>query len=275
MVISALAGERRFAAAVARRLESLGALTRGDRRAATGADLSQFNFDTKYGRTALKKLLTAVSFEQQPPPGVDLPAIVTGTPLEGLNVSDIHSSLTHTLQQIGLLDDGPGANVPVTKFLNRLLGAPVGMQNVLFGYYTAIFDADISQARRTGVFNEGVSDIKGNVSMLKDPEIVYTNAALGIETTLHSLSVDRGLSFMDAKAMFENAQSASGDQAAVAGQDDDDDLDGFIEEDDGDGEDDNQTGFYRVRSGLALVLMHRTYSRLLQRNPIHSVLMYT
>jgi hypothetical protein len=179
------------------------------------------------------------------------------------------------LQQIGLLDDGPGANVPVTKFLNRLLGAPVGMQNVLFGYYTAIFDADISQARRTGVFNEGVSDIKGNVSMLKDPEIVYTNAALGIETTLHSLSVDRGLSFMDAKAMFENAQSASGDQAAVAGQDDDDDLDGFIEEDDGDGEDDNQTGFYRVRSGLALVLMHRTYPRLLQRNPIHSVLMYT
>ena len=47
-VISKLAGERRFASAVARRLESLGALTRGDRRAATGADLSAFNFETKY-----------------------------------------------------------------------------------------------------------------------------------------------------------------------------------------------------------------------------------
>lgn len=52
LVISALAGERRFAAAVARRLESLGALTRGDRRAATGADMSQFNFDTKYAIAA-------------------------------------------------------------------------------------------------------------------------------------------------------------------------------------------------------------------------------
>ena len=49
-----LGGEQRFAAAVARRLQSLGALTRGDRRAASGVDLSESNFDSPLGRKSLR-----------------------------------------------------------------------------------------------------------------------------------------------------------------------------------------------------------------------------
>ena len=49
-LISDLAGERRFASTVAKRLESLGALTHGDRRATETRDLSQFNIDNKYGK---------------------------------------------------------------------------------------------------------------------------------------------------------------------------------------------------------------------------------
>jgi hypothetical protein len=36
---------------------SLGALTRGDRRAAHAMDLSSFNLDTKYGKDALELVL--------------------------------------------------------------------------------------------------------------------------------------------------------------------------------------------------------------------------
>ena len=46
-LISTLSGEHRFASIVAKRLESLGALTHGDRRATESRDLSRYNIDTK------------------------------------------------------------------------------------------------------------------------------------------------------------------------------------------------------------------------------------
>lgn len=54
LMVTELGGEKRFASAVARRLQSLGALTRGDRRAASGIDLSESNLDNPLGRKALR-----------------------------------------------------------------------------------------------------------------------------------------------------------------------------------------------------------------------------
>jgi len=73
-LISNLAGEKRFASIVAKRLESLGALTHGDRRATESRDLSQFNIDTKYGRHALEIVMKNIAHGPQgtkplvPPP---------------------------------------------------------------------------------------------------------------------------------------------------------------------------------------------------------------
>lgn len=63
LLVTDLGGEQRFASSVARRLELLGAMTRGDRRGGHGAaaDLVQYNLDTAIGHTALALMLDAVS----------------------------------------------------------------------------------------------------------------------------------------------------------------------------------------------------------------------
>jgi hypothetical protein len=61
MVITNLGGERRFASAVSKRMASLGALTKGDRRAASGTDMSDFDIDSVFGKRALGRVYTALS----------------------------------------------------------------------------------------------------------------------------------------------------------------------------------------------------------------------
>ena len=60
LLMTNLGGERRFAAQLAKRLQHLGALTKGDRRAADAANLSSFDFQTKYGRKALERLVESI-----------------------------------------------------------------------------------------------------------------------------------------------------------------------------------------------------------------------
>src|SRR6185369_5912215 len=106
-----LGGEKRFSSTIARRLGSLGALTKGDRRSADSGDLAKYNFETEEGRAALCLVLRRI-VESDNVPGLANPR--------------------QTLRDIGLLvmrDGGEEVrkedetNIP--RFLNRLLALNV------------------------------------------------------------------------------------------------------------------------------------------------------
>lgn len=153
-LISDLAGERRFASTVAKRLESLGALTHGDRRATETRDLSQFNIDNKYGRTALEAVMKTIM-------GYEKPLVQPPQDYKG----DFFKDVAGALVGVGLIVNSeamPGVLSldkdynNISKFLNRILGMPVELQNRLFKYFTDTLAAIIGQAKKLGRFDLGI-----------------------------------------------------------------------------------------------------------------------
>jgi hypothetical protein len=158
-LISELAGEKRFAATVAKRLESLGALTHGDRRATESRDLSRFNIDNKYGRSALENVIRSICNLEKPM--ARIPKNYTGNFMEDsrdalLGVGMIvYNSITSSFYP-----DKDYNNI--NKFLNRLLGCPVHLQNALFTFFSDVLSAVILDAKRNGKWDMGILDLGSN-----------------------------------------------------------------------------------------------------------------
>uniref|UniRef100_A0A672Z7B3 Protein strawberry notch homolog 2 n=1 Tax=Sphaeramia orbicularis TaxID=375764 RepID=A0A672Z7B3_9TELE len=147
-LISELAGERRFASIVAKRLESLGALTHGDRRATESRDLSKYNFENKYGTKALDKITKAIlgHIENKVPPPKGYPG---GEAMFFRGMSKCVN--------FGCLSAPKGTqDCSITKFLNRILGLEVHKQNYLFQYFTDNFDYLIEKDKKEGKYDMGI-----------------------------------------------------------------------------------------------------------------------
>uniref|UniRef100_A0A7M5XKE9 Uncharacterized protein n=1 Tax=Clytia hemisphaerica TaxID=252671 RepID=A0A7M5XKE9_9CNID len=204
-LISELAGEQRFASIVAKRLESLGALTHGDRRATETRDLSRYNFDTKYGRQALDVVLKSVIGHEKPI--VPLPTIKNSK--TGNFLDDVKSCLIG----IGLVSqDSNGIHTiadkdytNISRFLNRILGMTVELQNGLFQYFTETLSTIVKEAKRSGRFDEGILDLGAQgecVSETNSQVFTVPSSSGQVTAELHTVSIERGLSFDKAKQMI-------------------------------------------------------------------------
>jgi hypothetical protein len=198
-LISDLAGERRFASTVAKRLESLGALTHGDRRATESRDLSQFNIDNKYGRSALEAVMkTIMGYE---PPMVPPPSDYKG---------DFFTDIAGALVGVGLIvnsESNPGVLSldkdynSISKFLNRILGMPVDLQNRLFKYFTDTLTAIISKEKKMGRFDLGILDLGAggeNVKRIKLIRFLRKHSTGIAPIELQTVHVERGMIWQEA-----------------------------------------------------------------------------
>ncbi|KAJ8277329.1 hypothetical protein GJAV_G00074030 [Gymnothorax javanicus] len=207
-LISELAGERRFASIVAKRLESLGALTHGDRRATESRDLSKYNFENKYGSKALDKITKAIlgQIESKVRPPKDYPGG------DGMFFREMKQGM----MDVGIFCREPRVGLSaekdcsITKFLNRILGLEVHKQNSLFQYFTDNFDFMIEKDKKEGKYDMGILDLApGNDKIYEETQekFLTTGNPQDGQVVLYKISVDRGMHWDEA---YSKAQTLTG-----------------------------------------------------------------
>ncbi|XP_072044664.1 protein strawberry notch homolog 1-like isoform X2 [Amphiura filiformis] len=204
-LISELAGEQRFASIVAKRLESLGALTHGDRRATESRDLSRFNIDNKYGRAALETVMKSIL-------ELETPVVPPPKSYQGPFFEDVKQALVG----VGLIQMEERYQLPVldkdynnlSKFLNRILGMSVELQNGLFKYFSDTLQHIVGLAKRDGQWDMGILDISsGEGPKVKKLEVVTFSGSFNTSnstTQLFKVSAERGLSWHNAVRLWSD-----------------------------------------------------------------------
>ncbi|XP_004293788.1 PREDICTED: protein strawberry notch homolog 1 [Fragaria vesca subsp. vesca] len=211
LLFTNLGGERRFASIVAKRLESLGALTQGDRRA--GPSLSAYNYDSAYGKKALILMYKGI-LEQDA-----LPVVPPGCSSEDPDtIQEFIEEARAALVFVGIIRDAKDSGKltgrvadsdmhDVGRFLNRILGLPPKVQNRLFELFVSILDLLVHNARIEGNLDSGIVDMKANVIELQGtPKTVHVDEMSGASTVLFTFTLDRGITWESASAMLEGKQ---------------------------------------------------------------------
>ncbi|WP_197724684.1 strawberry notch C-terminal domain-containing protein [Sphingobium amiense] len=162
--------EKRFLSTIARRLDTLGAITRGQRQTGgQGLFRPEDNLESAYARDALRQLYLL---------------IVRGK-VEGCSLERFESATGLKLMDSnGVKDELP----PITTFLNRLLALTIELQGILFAAFEQLLQARIDGAIASGTYDMGLETLKAESFIVTDRQVIHTHPGTGAETRLLTLT---------------------------------------------------------------------------------------
>jgi hypothetical protein len=163
--------EKRFLSTIARRLDTLGAITRGQRQTGgQGLFRADDNLESVYGRAALRQLYMLLYSGK-----VEDCALQAFEDATGLKLTDNDGSLREELP-------------PITTFLNRLLALTIDLQNTLFAVFEGLLTAKIEGAVASGTYDLGVETLTAESLSIVERRTVYTHPQTGAETQVFTVS---------------------------------------------------------------------------------------
>jgi predicted RNA methylase len=189
LVQTDLKAQKRFISSIARRLDQLGALTKGQRQTGSqGFFDTRDNLESQYAKDALEKFFVDLANGQIPEISMDDFTAQTG--------------LTVLTEQGQIREDLP----PITQFLNRLLSLKTDLMDKVFEAFGQRMDELISHAIEAGTLDQGLETVKAlNVRVLKEQK-VYTHPETKAETNYVQLELthpSRIMKWEDAKKVVK------------------------------------------------------------------------
>ncbi len=162
--------EKRFLSTIARRLDTLGAITRGQRQTGgQGLFRPEDNLESHYARDALRQLyLLLVRGKVE---GCSLQMFEDAT---GLKLMD----------ETGIKDELP----PITTFLNRLLALTIDLQGVLFTAFEQLLNAKIEGAIASGNYDVGLETLRAESFVVTDRQTIHVHPGTGAEARLLTIT---------------------------------------------------------------------------------------
>ncbi len=158
--------EKRFLSTIARRLDTLGAMTRGQRQTGgQGLFRPEDNLESPYARDALRQFYRLLAREK----------------VEGCTLTDFEAATGLSLVD----DNGLKDKLPlISTFLNRMLALPVVLQNLLFATFEDLLAGRVEAARTAGVYDAGLETLRADSFTILARQIIHTHAETGADTEL-------------------------------------------------------------------------------------------
>ncbi|MGD9471259.1 MAG: strawberry notch-like NTP hydrolase domain-containing protein [Novosphingobium sp.] len=164
--------EKRFLSTIARRLDTLGAITRGQRQTGgQGLFRPEDNLESPYARDALRQLYVLIYAGK-----VEHCSLMTFESMTGLSLTDGSGCLKDELP-------------PITTFLNRLLALTIAMQNVLFTVFEQLLSAKVENAIASGSYDAGLETLTADSFTVTSADTIYTHPGTSTETRLLTIAM--------------------------------------------------------------------------------------
>lgn len=184
LVTTDVPAQKRFISTIARRLESMGALTMGQRDTAGGTMFkASDNLESKYATRAVEQFFDNLIASRY----AELPAFMEVLKQMGLEKA-------FDPQTRGANKDGIP---PVRQFLNRMLSVSLEMQETIMTLFAEEIESQVELAKSMGAFDDGLKTVHHVGATVKREEVINQDERSGAETMFYEIDYKTPNDFYD------------------------------------------------------------------------------